>query len=270
MTGVIRIGTQGWNYQDWVGPFYPDGTRPADYLPIYSRAFGTVEVDSTFYAIPAVSTVRAWAERTPPGFTFAVKMPQEVTHENRLRDEAGATELFFDRVRELGDKLGPTLVQLPPTFEPSELPALVNYLRRLPRDVRVAIEFRHRGWMHDGLYALLREHQVALALVDGRWIPRRTMLALVDRPTASFAYVRWIGTEREVADYSRVQTDRTRDVQTWRGALATLAERVDEIVGYVNNHYSGHSPATARQLQRAFGQHAVEPAELGEQLQLFS
>jgi len=137
MAAVIRIGTQGWNYQDWVGPFYPGGTRPADYLPIYSRAFDTVEVDSTFYAIPAASTVRAWAERTPPGFRFAVKMPQEVTHESRLRDEAGATELFFDRMRELGDKLGPVLLQLPPAFEPSELPALVNYLGRL-RGVRAA------------------------------------------------------------------------------------------------------------------------------------
>lgn len=268
MAASFRIGTQGWNYQDWVGPFYPGRTRPADYLSIYSRAFDTVEVDSTFYAIPAASTVRAWAERTPPGFTFAVKMPQEVTHESRLRDEAGATELFFDRMRELGDKLGPVLVQLPPTFEPAELSMLVTYLGRLPGDMRVAIEFRHRGWMHDGVYALLREHQVALALVDGRWIARRTMLALAERPTAGFAYVRWIGSDRELADYSRVQTDRTRDIGMWRSALAKLAERVGEVVGYVNNHYSGHSPATARQFQRALGQRAVEPEELGEQLQL--
>jgi uncharacterized protein YecE (DUF72 family) len=193
MAASVLIGTQGWNYQDWVGPFYPGGTRPADYLTVYARAFDTVEVDSTFYAVPAASTVRSWAQRTPSGFLFALKMPREVTHENGLRDEHGTIELFFERAAELGEKLGPTLVQLPPTFEVSELPALVNFLARLPRDRRVAIEFRHRSWMHDGVFALLREHNVALALVEGRWIQRRPMLALAERPTADFAYIRWIG-----------------------------------------------------------------------------
>ena len=105
MSNDIRIGTQGWNYEAWVGPFYPSGTRPADFLAVYSRAFTTVEVDSTFYAIPAAKTVRGWAERTPPEFSFALKMPQEITHENRLRDSADLAALFFDRARELGPKL---------------------------------------------------------------------------------------------------------------------------------------------------------------------
>jgi uncharacterized protein YecE (DUF72 family) len=269
MSARIRLGTQGWNYQDWVGAFYPSGTRAADYLPVYARAFDTVEVDSTFYAVPAASTVRSWAERTPQGFLFSLKMPQEVTHENRLRDESGTMELFFDRARELGDKLGPTLVQLPPTFEASELPSLVGFLARLPRDLQVAIEFRHRSWLYEGVYALLREHGVAFALVEGRWLPRRSVLTLIDEPTASFAYIRWIGPDRELVDFSRVQVDRTRDLEVWRNALEKLAQRVEGIVGYVNNHYSGHSPATVRQLQRSLGQRTVEPEMLGEQLQLF-
>jgi uncharacterized protein YecE (DUF72 family) len=269
MAASVRIGTQGWNYQDWVGSFYPPGTRPADFLAIYARAFDTVEVDSTFYAVPAPSTVRSWAARTPPGFLLSLKLPQEVTHENGLRDEAGTTELFFQRARELGDKLGPTLVQLPPGFEASELPALVNFLPRLPRDLRVAIEFRHRSWMHEGVYALLREYNVALTLVEGRWLQRRAMLALAEQPTADFAYIRWIGPDRELVDFSRVQVDRTRELEIWRSAMDSLAEKVDTIVGYVNNHYSGHSPATVRQLQRMYGLSVVEPEMLGEQLQLF-
>src|SRR5690349_14814711 len=106
----IRIGTQGWNYDAWVGPFYPVGTRPADFLSVYSRAFDTVEVDSTFYAIPPSKTVRGWADRTPAGFTFALKMPQEVTHERRLRDAADIAKALFDRARELDDKRGPILL----------------------------------------------------------------------------------------------------------------------------------------------------------------
>ena len=85
MTSRLRLGTQGWNYDAWVGPFYPPGTRPAEYLTVYARAFETVEVDSTFYAIPPIKTVRGWYDRTPPGFTFALKLPQEITHERRLR-----------------------------------------------------------------------------------------------------------------------------------------------------------------------------------------
>ena len=82
----IRVGTQGWNYDAWVGPFYPEGTRAADFLTVYARAFDTVEVDSTFYAIPAVKTVRGWAQRTPANFMFSLKLPQEITHERRLRN----------------------------------------------------------------------------------------------------------------------------------------------------------------------------------------
>ncbi|HZF71945.1 MAG TPA: DUF72 domain-containing protein, partial [Gemmatimonadaceae bacterium] len=132
MSAEIHIGTQGWNYDAWVGPFYPEGTRPSDFLTVYARAFDTVEVDSTFYASPAATTIRSWADRTPRNFIFALKLPQEVTHEQRLRDVTGATETFFERVRDLGEKLGPVLVQMGPDFQPGELPALVDFLGRVP------------------------------------------------------------------------------------------------------------------------------------------
>ena len=142
MATDISIGTQGWNYDAWVGPFYPAGTRSTDYLSIYARAFLTVEVDSTFYAVPPAKTVRGWAERTPDGFTFALKMPQEITHERRLRGADSAAALFFERARELGDKLGPILLQMGPDFTPAELPALRDFLPLLPVDLQLAIEFR--------------------------------------------------------------------------------------------------------------------------------
>ena len=123
MAAEIHIGTQGWNYDAWVGPFYPSGTRPSEFLTVYARAFDSVEVDSTFYASPAAATIRSWADRTPKGFIFSLKLPQEVTHEQRLRDVTGASDVFFERVRELGGKLGPILVQTRPDFQPGELPA---------------------------------------------------------------------------------------------------------------------------------------------------
>jgi uncharacterized protein YecE (DUF72 family) len=117
-SGSLRIGTQGWNYADWVGGFYPGGTKPAAFLATYARAFDVVEVDSTFYAIPAAKTVRGWAERTPPGFTFTLKVPQQITHERRLVDADDLAAEFWDAARELGDKLGPVLLQMGPDFGP--------------------------------------------------------------------------------------------------------------------------------------------------------
>lgn len=269
MPSTIRIGTQGWNYNAWAGSFYPTGTRPADFLSVYARAFDTVEVDSTFYAIPPEKTLRAWAARTPGDFVFALKMPREITHELRLRDCGDAAELFFSRARQLGSKLGPILIQLPPDFGPGELPALAAFLPILPRDLRLAIEFRDRGWIHEGLIALLAEHRVALALSDARWIPRRTVLELAQQPTSDFSYIRWMGPNRDLVDYSRIQRDRTSELEKWAGAIRTLSRSVSAVYGYVNNHFAGHSPASARQLQRLLGQHPVEPDELGEQISLF-
>ena len=269
MSAELRLGCQGWNYAAWVGPFYPSRTRAADFLSVYARAFNTVEVDSTFYATPAVQTVRGWASRVPDGFTFALKLPQEITHENRLRNSESQAKQFFDVARELGPKLGPVLVQLGPDFGPSELPALAGFLPLLPRDVRVAVEFRQRGWINDGIIALLAEHHVALALVDARFIPRSVMLKLAERPTADFAYLRWMGPDREIVDYSRVQYDRSREISAWLKALPLIAARVKTAYGYVNNHFSGHAPTDVRTLQRQLGQVSVDPAQLGDQLQLF-
>ena len=268
MTGRLRIGTQGWNYEAWVGPFYPIGTRPSDFLSVYARAFDTVEVDSTFYAIPPAKTVRGWADRTPKGFVFALKLPQEITHERRLRDAEDVAQLFFDRARELGEKLGPVLIQLGPDFGEVELPALAHFLPRLPGDIRFAIEFRQKGWIHDGVLALLAEHNVALALTDARWISRKQMMSLAERPTADFVYIRWMGPDRSIVDYSRIQVDRTREVELWSSVITPMVEKRD-IYGYVNNHFAGHSPATARDLQRLLHQTPVDPEQLGEQMSLF-
>jgi len=265
----MRLGAQGWNYDAWVGPFYPLGTRPADYLSIYSRAFDTVEVDSTFYAIPPAKTVRGWAERVPSGFQFALKVPQEITHENRLRGSRDLLLAFADSARELGDKLGPLLIQLSPDFAPVELPALAGFLPTLPRDLSFAIEFRQRGWIHDGLVALLAEHNVALALTDARWIPRKVMQSLAERPTSDFAYLRWMGPNRDIVDYSRVQVDRTRELESWAALLPQLLSRVKTVYGYVNNHFSGHGPSTLRDFQGRLGLSPVDPSQLGEQLSLF-
>jgi uncharacterized protein YecE (DUF72 family) len=242
---------------------------PAAFLGVYARAFDTVEIDATFYAVPSPSTVRGWVERVPPGFTYSLKMLQEVTHERRLRDVTEMAEAFFSRARMLGPKLGPILLQFGPDFGPAELPAVAAFLPRLPRDIRLAVEFRHRGWIHDGMLALLAEHNVALALTDTRFVPRRLMLSLADRPTADFAYVRWLGPDRDLVDHSRLQVDRTRELAAWTDAIRRLQTKVDVVYAYMSNYFAGHAPASARMLQELLGQTPVPPDRLGDQLVLF-
>ena len=268
--GRVLIGTQGWNYAGWVGPFYPEGTRSADMLTRYAEAFPTVEVDSTFYAIPPAKSVRGWAERSPDGFVFALKLPRDITHDRHLRDAEADTELFLERARLLGPKLGPILVQLGPDFAPSELQALADFVPRLPRDLRFAVEVRQARWTRDDvlldLLALLTDNGVALALSDGPWLPRETVLELAAAPTADFHYLRWMGPNRDLVDFSHVQVSREAEIDEWVAAMAKL--EVD-VYGYVNNHYEGHSPASAREFQRRLGIRPVDPREIGEQISLF-
>jgi len=262
------VGTQGWNYPAWVGPFYPAGTKPHDFLSFYSRAFGTVEVDSTYHATPGEHVVRGWAERVPARFSFALKLPRELTPEAQAPDPEQLT-LFCERARLLGEKLGPLLVQLGPEFGPDRWDTVAAFLARLPAGLRWAVEFRQRGWVGPKLLDLLHRHGVALVLVEGRWLEREEMIELAIRPTVDFAYVRWMGGGKRIEDFSAVQVSRDRELSMWAMALAALAARVSSVYGYFSNHFQGHAPASAREMQRLIGVSPVEPDKLRSQTSLF-
>ena len=264
----IYIGTQGWNYEGWEGPFYPRGTSKKEMLVLYSKVFNTVEIDSTFYAIPAASSVLGWAERTPADFKFSVKLPSEITHKNRLQGSEDYLKHFLDRIRLLGNKLGSILIQLPPDFSPSERRPLSSFLKLLPAGFNFAVEFRDRAWLDVDIQAELKSYNVALTLTDSKWIDREQSFELIDNPTAPFAYVRWLG-PRELTDYSRVQIDRTVELGQWSKAFKKLAKQVPLIFGYFNNHFQGHSPASGNQFKQMIGQPVTSPQELVIQPSLF-
>ena len=269
MADAIRIGTQGWNYAQWVGPFYPAGTRAEDFLRLYGRAFGTVEVDSTFYAVPPGKVVMSWASKVPDDFRFALKLPRAITHEQRLVDSRDALAGFLDAARLLGPRLGPVLVQFGPDFGPEHRPALARFLPQLPGDLRFAVEFRRRGWLIRPVLDLLRDYGVALALVEGRWLSREKVLRLAERPTADIAYVRLMGPDRSIEDYSRVQVDRSAELAVWTTTIRALESRVREVYVYVNNHFEGHSPESARKLLQMLYLDVVDLRRLADQTELF-
>ncbi len=270
--GSVLVGTQGWNYPAWVGPFYPPATRAADMLRVFARAFPTVEVDATFYGTPAEYVVRGWRERVPPEFRFALKVPQSITHERRLVDATDLLEQFLSRVRLLGDRLGPLLLQMPPDWAPTPVAraALDGFVPELPTDVRWAMEFRDPRWLRPEVLELLRTHGVALTYAEGRWVRREQMLALTESPTADFAYVRWMGPDRALTDFSHVQANRDDVFKPWVEALRALRPRVRTVYAYFNNHFQGHAPESARRLQEALGEEPVAPAALREQGDLFN
>lgn len=269
MTATYYVGTQGWSYPAWAGPFYPAGTPASGYLEVYTRAFTTVEVDSSFYAVPPASHFLGWAERAPAGFRFSLKLPAELTHERRLRDGVEVLTTFCRRAELLGDRLGVILVQLPPDFTPRERSALRAFLGRLPRHLRFAVEFRHPGWLDDATLELLNERGIAHAVSDGPWIERERTLEAALRPTTDVAYFRWMGDRPHLNGYAHTQVDRTPEITRWAEVLSDVGGHVSEIYGYFNNHYEGHSPASARRLLKRLGQPVVEPAELNPQLPLF-
>jgi uncharacterized protein YecE (DUF72 family) len=268
MAAKIFIGTQGWNYEGWIGPFYPRGSKSKELLSLYANVFDTVEVDSTFYAIPSENSVKGWAEWTPANFNFSLKLPSEITHKNRLRDSQVIFEQFMQRITLLGNKLGCVLLQLAPDFSPNEATAFSNFLDLLPSDTRFAVEFRDAGWLNERTIEVLARHNVALVLADSRWIHRSLSFRIIEDYPADFAYVRWLG-PRELTDYSHIQIDRTKELGQWAEAFAALQDKVSRIYGYFNNHYQGHSPASCNLFKEQLGLPVIGPESLIKQPSLF-
>ncbi len=278
----MQVGCQGWNYDDWVTPraaarpvFYPRGTRAEHMLEAYARAFDTVEVDSTFYAAPSDTTYDAWARRTPPGFTFALKLPRKITHEEGLRGREAERALseFCRGARRLKDKLAAVLVQLPPQFEATRdnLRALSEFLPLLPDDIRFAVELRDPFWFEEELLVPVSlRRNVSLALVEGPWATRervwRAAAPLLE--TTDFAYVRWMGA-RDLTRFDEVQRPRDANLERWAAAVERLSERLPYVCAYFSNYYEGHAPASANRLKRLLGQPPVAPDELENQPTLF-
>jgi uncharacterized protein YecE (DUF72 family) len=164
---MLRIGTSGWQYADWRGAFYPQRAPVRRWLEEYATHFSTVEVNNTFYRLPRRETFEQWAVRVPDGFCFAVKASRYLTHVRRLREPQEPVRRLLDAAAGLGDRLGPVLLQLPPTLRAD--PALLDAtLREFPRDVRVAVEVRHVSWHDERVYEVLADHDAALCLWDRR------------------------------------------------------------------------------------------------------
>ena len=251
----LHLGTSSWSSEDWVGPFYPPGTPPAAFITEYAKHFDTVEVDATFYRIPSATMVRNWRERTPPGFIFAAKIPQVITHEKVLQDCEGDLKQFLEAMDQLGSKLGPLLFQFPyfnkKAFARPEdfLARLKPFLAKLPSGYKFALEVRNKNFIGAPLLDLLRKHKIALALIDHPWMTPIDQLAKrFDLLTADFTYLRFLGDRKGIEEktkhWDKVIVKREREMEIWIPEIRRMLELKRAIYAYFNNHYSGFAPGS--------------------------
>jgi uncharacterized protein YecE (DUF72 family) len=232
-SGVVRIGCSGWNYTHWRDLVYPRGLPSSRWLEHYATLFDTVEINTTFYRLPSVAAVAGWVEHTPPGFVFAVKASRYLTHMKRLSDMDRGVDRFVERIRPLADspKLGPLLWQLPPNFHRDD-ERLADALAALPSG-RHAFEFRHPSWFVPEVYALLREHRVALVIADRPEVRRFQ----AHERTADFVFLRFHHGGGEGSYSHRRLTTWARRIEEWR--------EEGDVYAYFNNDWAGYAVENA-------------------------
>jgi uncharacterized protein YecE (DUF72 family) len=221
----VLAGTSGWSYPAWKGSFYPEKLPSSRMLAAYAERLPAVEVNATFYRMPQARTLAGWRAEVPPGFVFALKGPQRVTHVKRLAGAADDVAFFHSVAAELGPALGPVLWQLPPSLA-KDLPLLRDFLALLPRGGRAAFEFRHASWHDDGVRAALADAGAALCIADDG---ERSTPAVA---TASFGYLRL-----RRPDYD--------DAALGRWAEAVRAQRWEEAFVFFKHEDEARGPAYA-------------------------
>jgi uncharacterized protein YecE (DUF72 family) len=198
----MLAGTSGYSYKEWLGRFYPEKLPAAKMLCYYAERFRTVEINNTFYRMPAEAMLARWAEEVPVHFAFTLKAPRRITHDKRLREAEGEVGAFVQRAAALGSKLGVLLFQLPPYLR-KDVPRLQAFLDLLPAETRAAFEFRHVSWHDDEVYEALRA--------------RAAMLCVTDTDTGDTPFV-------ATSDFGYIRLRRThyedRDLQGWVERIA--------------------------------------------------
>jgi uncharacterized protein YecE (DUF72 family) len=235
----VRIGCSGWNYAHWRERVYPKGLPARRWLEYYATLFDTVEVNTTFYRLPARSAVAGWVEQSPKSFLFTVKASRYLTHIKRLTDMESGVARFYERIEPLVEsgKLGPVLWQLPANFRRND-DRLASALEHLPPG-RHCFEFRHESWFQDDVYALLSKRGVALVIGDNPERPFQT-----HELTADWTFVRFhYGHRGRGGNYSE------RELEQWRRRIAAWRTRVD-VYAYFNNDWEGYAVKNALWLRR--------------------
>jgi uncharacterized protein YecE (DUF72 family) len=231
----VRVGTSGYNFPEWKGPFYPAKLPSAKMLAFYAERLTTVEINYTFYRMPNAKTVAGWDADTPASFTFILKAPQRITHFARLKDVDDPLRYFTETALTLKTKLGPILVQLPPNFK-KDLDRLGDFLALVRPELRLAFEFRHDSWFGDDVYGLLRTYNAALCVADTE--AGHTPLVA----TADFGYFRL-----------REEGYDTKALRRWVGEVQALGKGWVDAFVFFKHEEKGEGPRLAQEFVSLLG-----------------
>ncbi|MGW1894354.1 DUF72 domain-containing protein [Streptomyces sp. NPDC002004] len=235
----VLVGTSGWQYKDWRGTVYPPDLPQRLWLEEYARLFTTVENNNAFYRLPAYETFEAWRARTPAGFVMAVKASRFLTHVKRLRDPEEPVGRLMDHAAGLGDRMGPVLLQLPPTLRADPV-VLDTCLACFPPGTRVAVEPRHDSWWTSEVRAVLRSRGAALC-----WADRGSRPVTPLWRTADWGYVRFhAGRGRPWPRYGRGA------LLSWAGRIADTWPEDADVFAYFNNDLGGAAALDATAFRR--------------------
>ncbi|HWP44502.1 MAG TPA: DUF72 domain-containing protein [Blastocatellia bacterium] len=239
--GRIRIGCSGWIYKHWRGDFYPQELKQSQWFDFYASQFDTVEINNTFYRLPAAKTFEGWEVQAPDDFLYAVKASRYITHMKKLKDAKEPLRRFLDRARLLKKHLGPILYQLPSRWH-LNLERLESFLDLLPPDLLHVFEFRDESWMQEEVFRLLDGRGVSFCTHDMQ------MLDVPRRAAGPVAYVRFHGPqERYKGRYPGPALD-----SWWRWMEEQVRDGRDLYV-YFNNDAHAHAPRDARRLAQRAG-----------------
>src|SRR5581483_127171 len=225
---MVRIGTSGFSYKEWCGSFYPDKIAGPKMLAFYAQHFPTVEINYTFRAMPKRQMLEKWCGETPESFRFSLKAPERITHKARLQNVRGEMDYFIETAGALGERLGPTLVQLPPAFK-KDLGILREFLGVVGGRMKCAFEFRNRSWLGDDTFDVLRETGCALCIAES------DKLAAPVIRTADYAYLRL-----------RRENYQDADLEQWAERIRRLDAECSEVFVFLK-HATG-APALVRKL----------------------
>jgi uncharacterized protein YecE (DUF72 family) len=249
----LFLGTSGWSYKEWIGPFYSKTDKSL--LRAYTRVFRTVEIDSTFYRYPSKGTVMGWTRYSPEDFVYAAKLPGLITHEKKLdlaRDIEADLQRFIELMEPLwlNGKLGCVLIQLPPRFDyrPEQLE---DFFKVLPTHIKFAAEFRDRSWMRNETWDLLEKYKVAYTIVDEPLLPPEIHL------TSDIAYFRWHG--RGTRPWYNYHYS-PQELEPWTPQVQYVADKVKTVYGYFNNHYHGYAVENCLQIMEMLG--TINPRQI--------
>ena len=266
-TGTLRIGTSSWSFPDWRGVFYPPQTPADQHLSYYAAQFNSVEVNTSFYALPAPKTLLRWLENVPEQFTFSLKAPREITHEKRLMNAEQTTAAYLDVLRSLGPAAAPGLIQFPATFTRSSdgrrLAAFVDSLATSAPEIPLSVEVRAFDLMTTAFARFLLERGVSFVVVERTGQPdtfSNWKTAAQSTGTRLPFHIRLIGNDRDpLPDDKLIRRPQEELLDKWAKRIADLLKKGTDVFCYVHNPFEGHALETVRRLQARIGQYLPLP-----------